>query len=421
MKLQVNVWMLAAVCLASVPLLGQNSPVKSMLPGGADKWELTWREEFDGLDAALTNTWVSQNGPSGHILCSRWRENAVVTNGLLRLVSRKEKRGGQEWTAGNIWTKQAFQYGYFECRYKYAGAEALNNSFWLMPTGKVPAGQKHFELDINEGHFPNKLNTNIHNHSDRTKVNGKFTHPTSSRSFNFGVRPDVTIQLETPITTRRLRFSSNHGSYVHLGEFRIYNVNPAGYPDALSPTADKDKPGLVNFAREAGTKIGTSGFLKTTDDTSKNLLDGRIETRWTSQKEGEKWVEFEFADQRTIGCIQFLNGYGKPGDWKSLLDNYRVAYHDGTKWVEMAKFDVKDGTFNFAREFHIFGFEWSEQELVFYLDGKELRREKNNFCFSPAPVWLSLAVIAWHGTVTDAIDGAAMEVDYVRVYQKRAK
>ena len=111
MKLHVNAWMLAAVWLASVPLLGQTSPVKSLLPGGADKWELAWSEEFDGPDAALTNTWVSQNGPSGHILCSRWRENAVITNGLLRLVARKEKRGGQNWTAGNIWTKQAFQYG----------------------------------------------------------------------------------------------------------------------------------------------------------------------------------------------------------------------------------------------------------------------------------------------------------------------
>jgi hypothetical protein len=33
-------------------------------------------------------------------------------------------------------------------------------------------------------------------------------------------------------------------------------------------------------------------------------------------------------------------------------------------------------------------------------------------------VWLSLAVIAWAGRVTDAADGAAMEVDYVRVYRR---
>jgi beta-glucanase (GH16 family) len=391
--------------------------VRSLLPGGDDKWSLIWNDEFDGPDAALTNSWISQNGPSGHILCSRWRENAVMTNGMLRLVARKEKRGGQDWTAGNIWTKQAFQYGYFECRYRYGAADGLNNSFWLMPTTKVPPGHKLFEIDINEGHYPNKVNSNIHNHSDHTTVNGKTTHPTSSRSFNFGVRPDIAIQLENPVTTRRLRFSSNHGGYVHLGEFRIYNVNPAGYPDALSPSADKDKPGLINLAREASTKISTSGFLK--EDTSKSLVDGRIETRWTSQKDGDKWVEFEFAGDRTIGCVQFLNGWGSTNNWQGLLDDYRIEYHDGQKWVAMSAFNVMDGTHNFAREFHIFGLDWTEQELVFYLDGKELRREKNEICRSPAPVWLSLAIIPWGGQITDAIDGKAMEVDYVRIYRRR--
>jgi beta-glucanase (GH16 family) len=126
----------------------------------------------------------------------------------------------------------------------------------------APPGQKNFEIDINEGHFPNKLNTNIHNHSDTKVVNGKRTHPTAHKSFTF--------------------------------------------------------------------------------------------------KE-----------------------------------------HD------------------FAHDFHVFGFEWTEQELVWYLDGKEIRREKNVFCLSPASVWLSLAIIKWAGEVTDAIDGTAMEVDYVRVYEKK--
>ena len=36
-----------------------------------------------------------------------------------------------------------------------------------------------------------------------------------------------------------------------------------------------------------------------------------------------------------------------------------------------------------------------------------------------SPVWLSLAVIPWAGRITDAIDGTAMEVDYVRIYRKK--
>jgi beta-glucanase (GH16 family) len=406
--------------LVSAQAQTNSSAIKSLLPGGADKWEFVWGDEFDGPDSELEVAWKSQNSGSSHILSSRWRENSVVTNGLLRLVNRKEKRDGQEWTSGNIWTRQMYQYGYFECRYRYAAAEGVNNSFWLMPTGtnKITKG-KLFEIDINEGHYPNKVANNIHNHSDTVVVEGRKTHPSSSRQFTFGTRSDVTIQLELPVTARKLRFSSTHSAHFNLGEFRVYNVNPAGYPDALSPTADKDKPGLVNFAREAGTKITTSGFLSPTNDTRKNLTDGKIETRWTSQREGDKWVEFEFAGPRTIGCVQFLNGLKESGSWKGMVDNYRVAYHDGTMWVAMASFDIMEAEFNFARDFQVHGLDWNEKEMIFYLNGKEIRRVKNEFCFSPANVWLSEAIIPWAGHITDAIDGTAMEVDYVRIYRRK--
>lgn len=260
-KFPVFCLLLCAFCLAQAQ--PQTRVSATSLPGGADQWLMVWNDEFDGPDTELERKWQSQNGPSGHILSSRWRENAVITNGLLRLVARKEKRGGQEWTAGNIWTREMFQYGYFECRYRYAAAAGLNNSFWLMPAGtnQIARG-KFFEIDVNEGHYPNKISNNIHNHSDARVVNGKRTHPTLPRTFTY-----------------------------------------------------KDQ--------------------------------------------------------------------------------------------------------NFARDFQVHGLEWTEKELVFYLNGREIRRLKNDFCFSPASVWLSLAVIPWAGQITDAIDGTAMEVDYVRIYRKK--
>jgi hypothetical protein len=227
----------------------------------------------------------------------------------------------------------------------------------------------------------------------------------------------VTVQLETPVETRRIRLTSNHGSNFHLGEFRIYNVNPAGYPDPFSKSADQDKPGLVNFAADA--KIKTSGFHKNGPDVSANLVDGRIDTSWITQSDGTKSVEFSFPQKRTVGCVQFINGWKQGDRWKGMMDNYRVEYHDGSKWVEMAKFDILDGEYNFARDFHTYGLEWTEDELVFYFNGKEIRREKNKFCHQPAPVWLSLAIIGWGGKITDAIDGTFMEVDYVRIYQRK--
>lgn len=227
--------------------------------------KLEWADEFDGSEAELDKKWEFQNGPSSHILCSRWRKNAVLQDGMLRLVNRKESRVGQDWTSASAHTKDVFQYGYFECRYRYAAATGTNNSFWLMmlsaPDSSNPKAKK-FEIDINEGHYPSEINTNVHNWSDVLhRPDGKTSHPTFSKSFPFPSEQD------------------------------------------------------------------------------------------------------------------------------------------------------------FAAEFHTYGLLWTKDELVFYFDDHEIRRIKNDFCHSPAPVFLSEAVIRWAGPVTDALDGTFMEVDYVRIYK----
>lgn len=142
------------------------------------------------------------------------------------------------------------------------------------------------------------------------------------------------------------------------------------------------RPGLVSFARDPSTRIATSRFCQTAD-TLKNLVDGKIERRWITQREGEKWVEFTFPEDRVIGCIQFLNGWTENGTWKAMVDNYRLSCHNGVKWVELAVFDVMDGAYNFARDYQIFGLDWSERELGFYLNGKEIRREETNTPTAP--------------------------------------
>ena len=400
---------------------GVGKPAPSMLPGGPTAWNLIWSDEFDYTDKELDKHWESQNGPSGHILCSRWRGNVVASNGTLKLLNRKEKRGGQEWTSGNIWTKKHFLYGYFECRYRYAAATGTNNSFWLMTRGGHPEKGKRFEIDINEGHYPNIVNTNIHNWSDIKVVNGKKTHWSSHRKFQFGARHDISIQLETPVTTRRVRLHSTHPSHFHLSEFRIYNVNPAGYPAVMQANADKAVPGLVNYAAASSTKITASGEFQA-DAPSKlpNLIDGNPLKTWVSQKDGDKWVEFTLAEEQSIGCIQFVSGFKNKNNWQGQPANYKIEYHNGQDWIEMAAYDEKSGPVNFARDFHTFGLEWTPDALVYFLDGKEIRREKNTLAYSPSPIWLSLAIIPWGGKITDAIDGTAMEVDFVRVYQRKS-
>jgi beta-glucanase (GH16 family) len=156
---------------------------RSKLPGGNNKWQLFWHDEFNYPNNQLESNWISANdSTSTNILCARIRRNAIVSNGTLKLLNKKEKVGKKDWTSGSVWTKLQFKYGYFECRYKYAAVTGTNNSFWLKINGSKLSQGKKFEIDINEGHFPSIMATNIHNWSDITTLNGVSKHKSSGKA-----------------------------------------------------------------------------------------------------------------------------------------------------------------------------------------------------------------------------------------------
>ncbi|MEM9420188.1 MAG: family 16 glycosylhydrolase [Planctomycetota bacterium] len=101
-----------------------------------------------------------------------------------------------------------------------------------------------------------------------------------------------------------------------------------------------------------------------------------------------------------------------------MASDFRIQYHDGKDWVDITSLDVTTSS-NFGSDYHTFGLMWDEDDIVFYLDRKEIRRERNEFAFSETPIWLSLAIIKWDGPVTNAIDGTSMKVDWVRYYQPK--
>lgn len=263
-------FLLAAAIAAAAAVPTLPATLRADPPEG--RWTLVFQDEFNAGGDELDKHWHFQNGPSGHILCSRWRENVAAKDGLCRILNRKEDRGGQQWTSGSMWSKRQFKYGYFEARYRFAATTGLNNSFWIMTVApskpasgstadsgrfphpnEMPEQSGRFEIDICEGHWPDKIHMNIHN------------------------------------------WSGKH---------------------------------------------------------------------WSKPK------------------------------------TYRAEGKD------------------LGRDFHVYGLLWNVDELVWFFEGREIRREPNTICHGEAPVWFSSAVMKWAGEVTDKIDGTAMEVDYVRVYQR---
>lgn len=375
-------------------------------------YSLAWEDDFDYPDSELETYWTSQNGPSGHILCSRWRENAVVKDGVLELKAIKESRGGQDWTCGNIWTKKAFKYGYFECRYKYAGASGTNNSFWLFSTSVPISGPElTCELDVNEGHFPNEVNTNRHHWQNGETEN-------SQMAYTEGLSPAYAHTFSEPVKTSRIRFVSNNASHFHIREFRVYSPNENCYPEnILANTADAEVDGLKNLALNEGVSIKASGVLRD-EFKVEAVADANTATSWVSQKEGEKWLEFAWPSEQEIGHIQFVNGWQSGTNWNGLIADYKLeAFVDG-EWQEIGGYDVQKD-YNFAEDYHRYGMEWTEENISFYFDDKLIRTIPNTQCHKELSIWLSLAILEHAGEITDAIDGTSMKIDWVKYYEKK--
>ncbi len=135
-----------------------------------EEWNLTFADYFDGT-ALNEEVWkAADKDAASHTLCSRWKENVEVKDGNLYLYAKKEVRPieladgtihEQPFTCGSISTlANDWHYGYYEAKYKYAAATGTNNSFWLMAPNVSEVGNS--EIDINEGHYPYEMATNIH-------------------------------------------------------------------------------------------------------------------------------------------------------------------------------------------------------------------------------------------------------------------
>lgn len=377
-------------------------------------WKLFWNDEFSGGDKEFDARWNAENYSSAHIDCSRWRENAVISDGTLKIVYKKEYKGGKEYTTANVMTKEKFLYGYFEARYKYAPAYATNNSFWIR-TDQIQDGKgSTFEIDINEGKYPNLVATNYAD-TQTTKSDAK--------AFIFGSDPLQKIMHETgKVEYRYFKLVSNQGARFHLKEFCAFPAMES-YPDLTQPHNTWTKEQIDNDYVNKGRVHSCSGVYENKEHLQPDRsIDRDPGSSWCSQMDGEKWIIYDLGEPKIISCFLFLSGYGPLNDtsnWDHQLKEYKIyGSNDLENWTEVASKDITDDI-DFSKEYHTFGLEWDENEFSYYVDRKKVRTIKNEWCYSPATVFVSGAVVLWAGEITDALDGATMEVDYVRIYKKK--
>ncbi len=384
-------------------------------------WKLIWQDEFDYSDKELDKKWISQNGPTEHVLvaCSRWRENAVVQNGILELVIKKETRGGQDWTAGNVWTKKTFGYGYFEARYKYAAAPATNNSFWLWPKFRLAKGEKACEVDINEGHFPSIINTNVHNWTDfDTAPSGRKTHSSNQLHHTLTAEPLHEIELKEVVKAKKIRLLSTTPKSIQISELRIFGTSIKNFPNSNKPLPEH----IENLVASNDVTITTNGNNSNALKSEPSFVaDNRLDTRWVSRNSGDKWIEFEWDADKEIKSIQFINGWlQNDGMSRNLITDYKIQVFENNIWKTIYEYNLSE-TSNFGEEYHTYGLEWDEDYFKFYFDGKLYYTMRNMVCFSETNILFSLAILKnnYSGPITDKLIGTSMKIDYVRYYKPK--
>ncbi len=133
--------------------------------------EPIWADEFNGNTLNLTD-WTPLIGDGCDINLCGWgnnelqwyqAENAVVSDGTLKIIAKRESVGGRDFTSARIVTenKQEFTYGRFEASIKLPTGAGTWPAFWLLHTrpGVYGVWPQSGELDVMEfvGQTPKEI------------------------------------------------------------------------------------------------------------------------------------------------------------------------------------------------------------------------------------------------------------------------
>lgn len=129
-----------AAALAPVPYMLEKAPTFDPIKEG---WPLVFAEEFDGR-AVDYNKWeLSENSRS---------DFAFVRDGLLHIRCDWNDKHDKLETA-SLWTKERWEYGYFESRLRFTRNSGWWAAFWLCTHSCANPFKDGFEIDIFEDYY----------------------------------------------------------------------------------------------------------------------------------------------------------------------------------------------------------------------------------------------------------------------------
>lgn len=203
-----------------------------------DDWDLIWQDEFENncLDSGNWNIedWAAEKNNELQYYSPN---NIKVDDGLLKLISKKEKFKGKDYTSGAVHTKGKFNflYGKAEMRAKLPAGQGIFPAFWMLPDKEdiwLP------EIDIMEmlGHQPNEVWMVTHWLGETGTLKSDFSNfvgPDFSKDFHiFSIEwaPDsITWFIDDIERFRSSKFVSSEKMYLYLNT--AIGGNWPGSPD----------------------------------------------------------------------------------------------------------------------------------------------------------------------------------------------
>ncbi len=198
--------LLSSICAFCAGPLPQSGAAPSPSARSADRWTLTWSDEFNGPDGSPPDTakWIIETGGGGwgnnelEYYTAR-SKNVYQQNGNLVIEALKETFTGPDkvtrsYTSARLKTAGVFTqaYGRFEARIKIPYGQGIWPAFWMLGDDISTVGwPKCGEIDIMEniGAEPNKVHGSLHGpgYSGEHPLTGEYALPSGRFADDFHV------------------------------------------------------------------------------------------------------------------------------------------------------------------------------------------------------------------------------------------
>lgn len=178
-----------------------------------------------------------------------------------------------------------------------------------------------------------------------------------------------------------------------------------------------DKPGQDGKAYE---NITTAAVIS-----QKQFLYGYMEIK---AKAADASVTSAFWMTGNASELDIFEHLGRPAQthkkhleteiWSSIHD-WNLPKKENSIWTDRMQLP-----FRVAEDFHVYGCDWSEEGLKFFVDGKMIREvaaeDVEGWCLDgPLWIWMDSETFPWHGLPVAEDLPADYEVEYVRIWQTR--